>query len=171
MNAIVKYCILGVILLVMQILMTEFRNISPFLLLSVFPLFIATLPMNINYTLLMFIAAGYGLTVDIFTEGVIGLNAAALTAMAVVLKPVMLLIVPKNLLDNVYYIMSKEISFARFVFINMLLCSVYLTVYLLSDSIGHGMFLYNLFRFGVNFVINVILWVFLEYVFVKQILK
>lgn len=171
MNTVVKYCILGVILLVMQILMTEFINIFPFLLLSVFPVFIATLPVNINYTLLMFIAAGYGLTVDIFTEGVVGINAAALTAMAVTLKPVILLTVPKNLLDNVYYVMSKEVSFARLVIVNMLLCFVYLTVYLLLDSIGHGMFLYNLFRFGVNFTIDVIFWVLLEYIFVKQVLK
>lgn len=171
MNAAVKYCILCVILLVMQILMTEFINIFPFLLLTVFPIFIATLPININYTLLLFIAAGYGLSVDIFTEGVVGINAAALTAMAVALKPVTFLIVPKNLLDNVHYVMSKEVSFVRLVFINMILCFVYLTVYLLLDSIGHGMFLYNLFRFGINFVIDVIFWVFLEYVFVRQILK
>jgi len=171
MNVFVKHCILGAILLIMQILMTEFINISPFLLLSVFPVFIVTLPININYTLLMFIAAGYGLTVDIFTEGVVGINAAALTAMAAAFGPIMRLVIPKILLYDVSQITFNEVSLDRLIVINALLCFVYLAVYLLLHTMEHGMFLYNLFRFAVNLIIDVALWVFLEYTLERQIFK
>ncbi|MDD3911522.1 MAG: hypothetical protein PHZ22_05000, partial [Bacteroidales bacterium] len=61
MNRVVKYTVIGIATLIIQLLICEFVNIWPPLYIAVFPLFILMLPNDFKPVLLMIIAFVAGL--------------------------------------------------------------------------------------------------------------
>ena len=70
MNNILKYITLGAIVIVCQILVSEYVNIWAVLYIAVFPQFIILLPPTINRSVYLLIAFALGLSIDLFADGV-----------------------------------------------------------------------------------------------------
>ena len=136
MNSIIKYITLGAIMVFCQILVSEYVNIWAVLYIAVFPQFIILLPPTINRSAYMLTAFALGLSIDLFADGVLGLNAAALTAMAYMRHPVLKLTVPKASFESYdnQPLIPRTVELPKLALLNILLLAVFFTVYVLLDS-------------------------------------
>ena len=100
MNVQLKYATLGALLIICQILLSEYVNIWPLLYIAIFPQFIILLPPAINKIAHLLVAFILGMAIDIFADGVLGLNAAALVAMAYVRPSFLKITLSKANLDT-----------------------------------------------------------------------
>ena len=167
MNNTLKYITLGAIVVVGQILVSEYVNIWAVLYIAVFPQFIILLPPTINRSAYMLIAFILGLSIDLFADGVPGLNAAALTAMAYLRPSILKLTVPKTSFESYdnQPLIPRTLEIPKLMLMNVLMLAIFFTVYVLLDSAATFSFGYTLFKIflcvavngAVNFACNIVL--------------
>ena len=85
----VKYITGVVVILILQLLFSEFLNLWPMLYIVVIPLVIILLPADTSTYLLMAAGFGVGLLTDALADGILGLNAACGTLLGAV-KPMII---------------------------------------------------------------------------------
>lgn len=72
---------------VFQLIINNFINPGPWLFISLIPFAISLIPRRLHINATMAICFAIGLSLDILSRGVIGVNAAAATALAVLREP------------------------------------------------------------------------------------
>lgn len=167
MNNIIKYITLGAIMVFCQILVSEYVNIWAVLYIAVFPQFIILLPPTINKSAYMLIAFALGLSIDLLADGVMGLNAAALTAMAYFRGPIIKLVIPKASFESYENnpIIPRTVEPHKLALLSGLLLAVFFTVYVLLDSAASFSFWYTVLKIVlcvtansiITFVCNIVL--------------
>lgn len=167
MNNILKYITLGVLVIICQILVSEYVNIWAVLYIAVFPQFIILLPPTINRSAYMLIAFVLGLGIDLFADGVLGLNAAALTAMAYLRPSILKFTLPKASFENYdnQPLIPRTVEIPKLVLMNVLMLTIFFTVYVLLDSAASFSFGYTLFKIflcvaansAITFACNIVL--------------
>lgn len=168
MNNVVKYILTGVILLLIQLVTDEYINVFPLLHIAVFPLLIIILPDNIKPIALMVIAFLFGLIIDAISDGVIGLNAAALVGVAFFKQPLLYAMLNKSNLIDMVVISSKNIKTGLYICICGILYSIFFFIYIVLDGITSADILYSLIRFAVDVTINLLIVIFLEKMLSQQ---
>ena len=173
MNIQLKYFTLGAIIIFCQILLSEYVNIWPILYIAIFPLFIILLPANLNRSMYMIIAFMFGLCVDITADGVIGLNAAALTAMAYSRDFVLKLTLSKGNLESAddLPISTRTVEIPKLVTINLLMQGIFFTAYVLLDSAASFGPLYTILKRAICTAANCILNLLCNVVLLEKILR
>ncbi len=138
MNVNFKYITLGILLIVCQILLSEYVNIWPVLYIAIFPQFIILLPPAMNRYAHMLAAFFLGMAIDLMADGVLGLNAAALTAMAYARPQLLKLIFSRVGLDNIETspLLPRYVDIMKLVTLNALMLLIFFTVYVLLDTAG-----------------------------------
>lgn len=165
----VKHIIVAVVVLLIQLLVCEFVNIWPPIYISIAPLFIILLPLSIGRLSLMFIAFGLGLLIDILSDGIAGLNAAALTAVAYS-KDIYISYLTKyesQSLQIDYNITGDK--FSKFVLLLILAFATFFFFYIILDGLGSSNMLFLLIRFIINVVINVLIAYLLEKLWIRKL--
>ncbi|MEG2849668.1 MAG: hypothetical protein RR880_05495, partial [Bacteroidales bacterium] len=158
----IKYIILGVLILLFQILISEYVNIWPMLYIVIFPVFIIILPCNMNTLFYMLIAFLFGLGVDSLSDGILGLNAAACVAIAYSRKSVLSLVLPKSSIENLDSVSSQDLGVKKMIVINLLLYSVFFLVYIGLDNFLSVPFIFTLLRFLLCTLLNIIFAIIFE---------
>ncbi len=173
MNIQLKYFTLGAIIIFCQILLSEYVNIWPILYIAIFPLFIILLPANLNRTLYMIIAFLLGLCVDITADGVIGLNAAALVAMAYFRDFALKLTLSKGNLESTENlpISTRTVEIPKLITINLIMLAIFFTVYVLLDSAASFGPLYTILKIILCTAVNCILNLLCNIVLLEKILR
>ena len=82
-----NFGILYILLLICQVLLCNYFQITPYAMITLLPAMILCVPLTVSTTGCMILAFGSGLAVDWIAEGVIGLNASALIPVAILRKP------------------------------------------------------------------------------------
>lgn len=149
-----KYVILGVFLLLIQLLISGYINIWPMLYIAVFPLLVITLPYTCNHIVSILTAFCFGLLVDILSDGVLGLNAAAIVAITYFRPLLFRVAVSKTTLENTIEITQRTIGTTQFLLITALSYAIFFTIYIALDSWGYFSFIYTIARFLLNIIIN-----------------
>ena len=70
-----------------QMVLCNFADLSPYVMLTMLPAMVICIPLTVSTPLCMLIAFATGLSVDWLSEGLIGINAAALVPVALMRKP------------------------------------------------------------------------------------
>ena len=149
-----KYIFLGVMLLLIQLLISGYLNIWPMVYLAVFPLLLITIPYNCNRTLAICIAFVYGLVIDLLSDGVPGLNASAAVALTYFRPLFYRLVIPKSTLENLTDITTRYVSTAQFLLVAVLCYSIFFVFYIILDAWGYFSFFYTFARFILNIIVN-----------------
>lgn len=138
MNVQFKYPTLGLILIICQILLSEYVNIWPILYIAIFPQFIILLPPTTNRSVQMLTALALGLCIDIFADGVLGLNAAALVAMAYLRPSVLKITLSRGLLENSdnQPLLHKNVEIQKLAMLTAIMLAIFFCVYVAIDSAG-----------------------------------
>ena len=173
MNNILKYITLGAIMIICQIMVSEYVNIWAVLYIAVFPQFIILLPPTINRSAYMLIAFALGLAIDLFADGVLGLNAAALTAMAYFRSPILKLVLPKASFESYENmpIIPRTVEVYKLALLNILLLGVFFTVYVVLDSAGTFPFTYTLLKILLCVAVNSIITFVCNFVLLDKFLR
>lgn len=173
MNQNLKYLTLGALMVVCQILLSEYVNIWPVLYIAIFPQFIILLPPAMNRSLYMIVAFLLGLCIDIFADGVLGLNAASLVAMAYARPVALKFTLSKGNLDNMegQPITPKTVDIPKIIMINVLMLSVFFTTYILLDSAATFTFLYTLLKIALCVAVNGVITIICNIVLIEKFLR
>lgn len=144
-------------MLVIQLLICNYVNISPFIYIYIIPIIILFLPYKFKSFVIMPIAFVIGLTIDVFGSGIPGMNAAALTAMAA-LRPFFLSLVinEKNVNKNDSPT-PMEIGIWNYLIYTILSFFIFFAIYVLLDNMSFKPLLFNTLRVVIGTVINAIL--------------
>ena len=151
------------IMLAVQIVLSDHVNIGPYIYLCCLPLLVLSLPLYQDTAVSMVLAFLLGLVVDILCDGIIGLNAAAAVALAAVRKPLYAAFFSKDSLERAYIPTMQETGFIRH--FNFILASVvvYFLVYICLDSAGMESLQTTLLRLLLSCVSNAAVILLLDY--------
>ena len=138
------------LLLILQILVWNYLNLSPYVTLSVLPVMILMLPIRFGTVFAMILAFVSGLAVDWLSEGVIGLNALALVPVALARKGIIYLV-----FGSEFFARKEDISFRKHGFAKMSVAIVmsqtlFLLFYIWADGAATRPLSFNALRFGVS---------------------
>jgi rod shape-determining protein MreD len=81
-----NFGLLYFLLIICQVIMSNFTNLGPYVMLSMLPAMILCIPTSISTAVCMIVAFASGLAVDWLSEGLLGLNAAAAVLVAILRK-------------------------------------------------------------------------------------
>lgn len=151
------------VVLFIQIVLSDFVNIGPYVYLCTVPMLVIYLSMDQDSIVSMLLALGFGLAVDALEDGVLGLNAVSAVALAAVRKPLFTIFFSKENLNRAVIPSIQEVGI--FKHINYILCSlvVYFVVYIFFDSIGLESFSTSLLRLVFSCAANLLLILGLDY--------
>ena len=145
-----NFTLIYILLVIGQILICNFINTGPYLMLSVLPALILCLPPGIPVSLLMLMAAISGLAVDWLAEGIVGLNMLAAVPVAFIRNFTVSLLFGKDKTDRAEGISIRKNGFLR-VSAAIIICqSVFSAIYIIADGAGARPFWFNASRFGAS---------------------
>jgi len=136
-----------VLMLAIQIILTNYFNVSPLLTLSLLPAMILCLPSDMATVGAMLIAFATGLIVDGVSEAELGLNTASLVLAAFARRSIIKSIFDKETVERGNRISIRKNGAMKLTIALMLLYTLFLGVYITADGAGTRSFLFNLGRF------------------------
>lgn len=159
MNVHLKYATLGLLLIICQILLSGYVNIWPVLYIAIFPQFLVLLPSSLNRSLYLVVAFILGLAIDIFADGVPGLNAAALVAMAYARPLVLKFVLTRGGLESTETLplLPRTVELPKLVLLNAIMLAIFFTVYVVLDSAGSFTFWYTILKIALCIIANSII--------------
>ena len=146
-----------ILLLVIQIILSNYFQLSPYFVVSILPAIIFCIPLTVSTITCMIIAFSASLSVDFRAEGLLGINAAACLPIAWMRIPIIRLFLGEDLI-----VRKDSFNFKKNGTVKILMCilfiqTIFLLIYILLDGAGTRPLWFNLTRFGISLVINTIL--------------
>lgn len=147
------YCLLAIA----QIIIGNCFYLSSYVSLSILPVMILCIPLNISTSAAMVIAFATGLATDALSEGLLGLNALAAVPVALIRTQVIRLIFGEELIER-----QESFSFRKFGAVKisvavLIVQAVFLAVYILADGAGTRPFWFNFSRFAASLAAGYVL--------------
>jgi rod shape-determining protein MreD len=152
-----SYLTYFILLLVAQLLICNFLHISPYLMLSILPILIFCLPSRISTPAAMIIAFATGLVVDLLSDGVLGLNAAALTPIAYIRKGFSEVVFGEQFNDTDTGFSVSGNGFWKVLTAVLVTQSIFLLIYFALDGAMARSFSFNLLRFVISLAAGVLI--------------
>lgn len=149
-----NFTLLFALMLVCQIFLCNFANLGPMVFLSMLPAMILCIPTSVGTAACLIAAFASGLTVDWLSEGLLGLNAAALLPVAAARKWFIRIFLGEDLLarNDSFSIRKNGIGKVSFALLASLI--LFLAVYIFLDGAGTRPFWFGLTRFLVSLMCN-----------------
>lgn len=127
------YCIL---LFLLQLVISDYVHLGPWISLCLLPLLILLIPRSRSPHVVMLIAFGLGLGLDILSDGVPGLNAFAAVLAAAPRKFFYRLLVNADRQDKTEVPLLRETGLLKYLKYLGVLTAIYLAAYTLVDCIS-----------------------------------
>lgn len=137
------YCIL----IVAQLVISNYFNLSPYIMLTILPVMVLCLPTKIDTVVSMFIAFATGLVIDLFSEGVIGINILALIPVAFCRKTIIRFIFGEEMISRNDTFSIKRNGLGKVVSAVVIPQSLFLLIYLIADGAAIRTFFFFMGRF------------------------
>lgn len=131
-----NFGILYLMLLVCQVLICNYFSFTPYLMLTLLPAMVLCIPLTVSTIGCMFIAFMSAMTVDWMAEGIIGLNAAALTPVALLRKPVLRIFFGEDIITRKDSFSVRKYGNAKVSAAILLPLIVFISIYIFLDGAG-----------------------------------
>ncbi len=146
-----------ILLVILQILLWEFFDISQLMLLCIVPTLILCLPTRVGTTASLILAFVTALVLDFFCGSPLGLSIAALLPVAACRRIVVRLVFGAEI-----YFLGENLSYKRHGWVKFLLgillmTSVFLIVYILLDSAGTRALWIDILKFICSLALSTII--------------
>ena len=149
--------ILYTLLVIGQVVLCNYASLGPYIMLSMLPAMVFCIPTTVSTTMCMLIAFASGLAVDWLSEGIIGLNAAAILPVAWLRNGVIKVFLGEDLITRGDRFSFRKNGFSKISVALFIMMAVYLGIYVFLDGAGTRPRWFNLTRFGISFACNYIL--------------
>ena len=141
-----NFGILYCLLLICQVLLCNYFQFTPYIMLTILPAMILCTPLTINTIGCMFIAFFSGLATDWLAEGIIGLNAASLVPVALLRKPFIRIFFGEDLIVRHDSFSMRKYGLAKVSAAVLSSLLVFLVIYIILDGAGTRTVVFNLVR-------------------------
>lgn len=149
-----NYSIIYLMLLMIQMVICNYLHLGPFILVSLLPAMVFCIPLRCGTLRAMLIAFLTGICVDLFAEGLLGLNAVALVPVAYMRKGLCRLIFGDELVERGNDFSIDKQGFGKVVFALGLADALFLLIYIAADG-GESMpLVFNLTKFVISLFIG-----------------
>ena len=146
--------ILFIFLLICQIAICNFTHLGPYVMLSILPAMIMCIPLTVNTTVCMLIAFVSGLSVDWLSEGLIGINAAALVPVGLARKTLIRVILGEDMINRMDSFSIRKNGLGKILTLMIAAGIIFLAVYIFLDGAGTRPFWFCASRFGASLAAN-----------------
>lgn len=150
----IKDILLLLLLLAIQLLLSNYVNLGSYIIISILPYIILILPFSTKQIPTMLLGFSLGILFDLLGNGIIGLNAAALTAMSLCRSSFLQLITTEQSFTKYDVPTFTNIGILRFSVFTLLSLLVYFTVYVLVENMSFSPFGFNILRIVISSLIN-----------------
>ncbi len=146
-----------ILLLILQILLWEFLDLSQFVFVCVIPTMILCLPTRTGSIASLFLAFFSGLVLDFFCGSPLGLSIAALIPVAACRRLVVRLVFGPEI-----YLLGENLSLKRYGWVKFLLAiliitAVFLLIYIFLDSAGTRALWIDATKFACSLILSSLL--------------
>lgn len=152
----ISYCLL----VIAQLLLSNYCNFTPYLTLTILPVLVLCISIQVGTSGAMCIAFLTGLTVDWLSEGLLGLNALALVPVALLRNPFIRLVFGNELFARGEDFSIQRNGVGRITLIVVLSQSLFLLLYIWADGAGLRPLWFNAARFGASLAVGTVLSLF-----------
>ena len=142
------------LLVIGQIILCNYSDFGPHVMLTMLPTMVLCLPTGISTITTMIIAFCSGLSVDWLSEGLLGLNAAALVPVALVRKKIIRVFLGEDLITRGDSFSYKKNGFAKISAANTACIILFTALYILLDGAGTLPTWFCLTKGGVSLACN-----------------
>lgn len=136
-----------VLLLIAQLIISNYFRFTPFVMLSILPVMILSVPIRVNRFALLLLAFASGLLVDWLSEGLLGLNALALVPVAYARNSILRIVFGNELMARKEDFSVNSNGLASVIMAIAMVQALFLIIYIWVDSAGSRTFLFNSSRF------------------------
>ncbi len=149
-----NYGLIFIILLICQVLLCNYTNLGPYVMLTMLPAMILCLPTRINAAACLVIAFACGFATDWLADGLLGLNVAALLPVALIRKGTIRIFFGEDLIVRNDSFSIRKNGLGKVSFALVMLTAIFLAVYIFLDGAGTRPFWFCAIKFGVSLVCN-----------------
>ena len=142
------FWLIYLILLAAQLLLSTYANFTPYVMVTLLPVMVLCIPIRVGTTLAMLIAFATGLSIDLLSEGLLGLNALALVPVAFARNSIIRLIFGGELFAREEDFSVHRSGFWKVFMAILLATTLFLLVYIWADGAGTRPLLFNALRFA-----------------------
>ncbi len=147
-----NFWIAYVLLLVAQLLLSNYFHITPYIFLTLLPVMVLCIPIRVGTAGAMLIACASGLAVDFLSDGIIGLNALALIPVAYARNGIIGLIFGRELFARKEDFSVGRSGFAKVSVAMFLAILIFLVIYIWADGAGTRPLWFNGVRLAASLV-------------------
>lgn len=148
---------LYILLLIGQIILCNYGQFSPFVMLTMLPAMILCLPTSMSTITGMIIAFLSGLSVDWLSEGLLGLNTAALVPVAFMRRGIIKLFLGEDLITRGDRFTYRKNGVAKISAAHAVCLIIFLGLYILLDGAGTLPAWFCFTKGGISFACSFIL--------------
>ena len=135
------------ILVIAQMIICNYFQITPYVVLSILPAMILCIPLTVSTSFCMIIAFVSGLAVDWLAEGLIGINAAALVPVALARKSIIRIFLGEDLIARRDSFTFKKNGIGKISVALFAALAIFFVIYTALDGAGMRPTSFNLIRF------------------------
>lgn len=139
--------ILYILLVIVQMIICNYFQFSPYFVLSILPAMVLCIPLNIGTGMAMVIAFVTGLSVDWLAEGLIGINTIALLPVAYARKTIIRIILGEDLISRQESFTFRKNGIVKIGIALLISYLIFFVIYITFDGAGTRSFWFNLLRF------------------------
>ena len=145
-----EFWIVYLLMLAAQLLLSNYIKLTPYVMVSILPVMVLCIPTRIGPAFTMCIAFLTALVVDLFAEGVLGLNCFALVAVAGLRNPVIRLIFGRDLFARKEDFSVRRNSFGKVALAIFIVQLAFVALYVWADGAATRPAWFNLARTGAS---------------------
>lgn len=152
-----NFGILYCLLLICQVLLCNYFQFTPYIMLTILPAMVLCMPLTIGTIGCMAISFLSGLAIDWLAEGIVGLNAAALLPVALLRKTFIRIFFGEDLIVRRDSFSMRKYGVAKVSAALLASMLVFLVIYLFLDGAGTRTLAFNLIRGGATMLCSYLL--------------
>ncbi len=152
-----KYIVIAIILIIGQGLIDSFIHISLYLHLSLLPYIILAMPYRNSTLANTIIGFIVGIVADLLGGGIIGINAAALTAAAFAKRGLVMALINKDLLEKENRPTPQITGIGKYSILAFFILLIYIVAYTSLESLGYWSWILFILRTAISLVANLLM--------------
>lgn len=152
-----RYFFLSLLMMLFQVLLTVFLGLKPYFVVALLPTVVLFLPIRTSAPAALILTFAAGLIVDLLSDGVLGLSAAALLPVALARFTIIKLVFGEDIISRMEDVTLARQGIAKSALAIAISLSIFLIVFIWADSAGMRPFWFNFARFIVSLFFNTVL--------------
>lgn len=157
-----------ILIVIIQTIISNFLHTGTYVTVSLLPLLLLMMPVHWPTARLLIVCVAVSLPVDIFAEGVTGMNVAALLPAAMVRDGMIRLFTTNGSREREGYISTDWMGRPRFIILVSAILIVFLSLYVTFECAGARPALFILLKTLASYAVNLVLYLILQNAALKE---